>query len=244
MNHHLSTDRATFSHPIALAVLALTFFSIGPAWGQFVAFTGKDSNALDEFAFVALTEIPNGTKIFVTNLDWDNTMGQFSATGEGTLLFTAAENIARGTVVRVNETTDTSDLFAVTPGTAGTAALVGATSWTPTAGDPHYAFTATNDADPINTVTEIYAALLTQTVAPNNLDPSTGTNASVDAIVADFTGGSQPAGIDYSADRSMATPTTLATTSNFTAGAGTITLDLSPFSGPGLPVELVEFSVD
>ncbi|MCB1050053.1 MAG: hypothetical protein H6510_15100 [Acidobacteria bacterium] len=206
-----------------------------------LAFAGKDSNSPDEFSFVALNDIPMGSQIYFTNLDWDNSMGQFTGT-KGTLLFQAAATITRGTVVQVSETTN--DNFTVT-GATGSATLVGLTSWSALGADPHYAFTASNAMSPTTSVTRVYALIESEMNAmPASLDPRTGTNSSPNAVVCDFT---DPMNnivfADYSADRSMATPASLANPASFTTGASS-TLDLTTFTSGSLPVVLDSFQVE
>jgi hypothetical protein len=65
---------------------------------------------------------------------------------------------------------------------------------------------------------------------------TTGTNASLNAVIVDFIG-VQPVGADFGGDRSTATLADLTDPASFTTGAS-LTLDLTPFSGAGLPVEL------
>jgi hypothetical protein len=185
-----------------------------------VAFSGKDSDSPDELAFVALTDLSAGTQFYVTNNDWDNTAGIFSNSGEGTLLFTVSATIPHGTVTQVSETSDNT--FTVTGG-AGTATFVAGADWTPSAADPHYAFTTTNAVSPLTNVDQIFALMLTQLAAPAETDPTTGMNASPNAIVVDFT-----------ATRIIATNATLANAANFYADDGTITLSLTGFFGVGL----------
>ncbi|PIQ60580.1 MAG: hypothetical protein COV99_10775 [Bacteroidetes bacterium CG12_big_fil_rev_8_21_14_0_65_60_17] len=88
-----------------LAVLAL----MPPlaAWGQFlstgdIAITGMNMTDPNEFAFVALVEIPEGTEIFFTDNGW-TASGTFRDE-EDTMRYVAPGLIPRGTVVVVNGT--------------------------------------------------------------------------------------------------------------------------------------------
>jgi len=209
---------------------------------QLVAFSGKDANSPDEFAFVALQDIAP-TTIYFTNQDWDNTSGAFVNPGnEGSLAFTNTATILKGTVVQVSETS--ADMFTVTGATATATILIG-DGWSPTAADPHYAFSATGP-DPLTTVTEVHAFLNTlMGGATATMDPTSGDNASPNAVVCNFTA-TQPVGVDYDQDRSTATVATLSDPANFLESFSTtnLTLDLTAFTNPGLPVVLESFNVD
>lgn len=218
---------------------------------QSVAFVGKDSNPDDDFTFVALSPIPNGTVIFFTNRQWDNTTGAFLVDGEGTVMFTTTSNIPQGTVTLIVEPNAPGNTFTVQSDSGGglgaglgTAVLAaGSADWSPTSADPHYAFSASNVSDPFNTITEIHALMSTLSGGfAASFDPSTGTGASPSAVVVDWST-SQAVGIDYNADRSAATKATLANPANYLEGAS-ITLNTAFFSSSGLPVELQVFTVE
>jgi hypothetical protein len=221
------------------------------AFAQSVAFVGKDSNPDDDFTFVALHDIPNSTVIFFTNREWDNTTGSFKIDGEGTLVFTATSLIPRGTVTLIVEPNATPDMFTVQSDSGsglgvglGTAVIAtGSAAWSPTSADPHYAFTASNQLDPFNTITEIHALMSTLSGGfAASFDPTTGTGSSPSAVVVNYSA-SQSTGIDYNADRSVATAATLADETNYLAGASLV-LDTTFFSSAGLPVELQSFEIE
>jgi len=224
-------------------VLSLWVGLLGvPGMAQLVAFTGKDSNPAptDEFAFVALQDLAPGTTIFFTENDFDNTTGEFNST-EGTILFTVAGGtIATGTVVQIAEDGVTANTFNVTNGGSSTAAQVGGSAWSPTSGDPHYAYSASNASSPWNTVTQVHAMLfpLINSSTFGTRDPST---VYPNAIVVDNASwAATQVAVDFTGDRSSATHTSLADSSNFTGGDGD--LDLSMFSS--VPVELASFTID
>lgn len=214
---------------VSLTLIALMFGTT--AYADFVAFTGKDANGDDEFAFVALETIPNATEIFITNNDWDNTTGQFlTASDEQTVLFTATAEISMGTVVRITE--DGSSQTFTVAGASGTAVLASGGSGTVSA-DPHYAFASSNTGSALDTVTEIYAYLDTDPddADGSSKDPRIGTNASPDAVVLDFVG-VQPVNTDFGGNRSTAVPSDLTDTTLFVNDAQSdITLDLTAFTG-------------
>jgi hypothetical protein len=231
---------------------------VGTANAQFVAFSGKDSNPLDNFAFVAMTTIPNGTVFYISNRQWDNTTGSFLVDGEGTVQFTATAEIPKGTVTLITEfPTNDSETFAVQSDSGsglgaglGTAVLAaGSVAWTPTAADPHYAFAASNAADPTGSVTEFYALMSTLGGGfAASFDPRAGAGpASPNAIVVDFQ--TQTTLIDYIGDRTSATPATLGNAGNFVDGATVLPdpqtdLDTTFYSSAGLPVTVTAFEVD
>ncbi|MCB1583779.1 MAG: hypothetical protein R3E90_03390 [Marinicella sp.] len=171
---------------------------------QLVAFSGKNSNPDDNFAFVALQEIASGTVIFFTNKEWDNTTGTFLDDGEGTLLFVSTETIPVGKVIEITEPNDPGDTFIVS--SSGIASFVPGSSWSPTSADPHYAFAASNQSSPTNTVTEVYAFMDTRAGVQvgGTSDPGIGVNASPSAIICDWTL-TQAVSIDYDLDRFGAT---------------------------------------
>jgi hypothetical protein len=214
------------------ASLALICLMVGTtASANFVAFTGKDANGDDEFAFVALETIPNATEIFFTNNDWDNTAGVFlTVSDEQTVRFTATAEIPMGTVVRITEVGSTQ-AFTVA-GASGTAVLASGGSSTVSA-DPHYAFSSSNAGSPLSTVTEIYAYMDTDPddADGSSKDPRIGVNASPDAFVLDFEI-VQPVNTDFAGDRSTAVPENLTDAIFFINDAlPDITLSLTPFTG-------------
>ncbi len=225
-----------------LWVVLILCVLMGPCYAQSVAFTGKDSNSPDEFAFVALQDLAIGTKIFFTENDFDNSGGApgLFASGEGTILFEVVGGvISTGTVVHIAEDT-TPDTFVLMNAGSSTAVIVGASSWSATAADPHYAYSASNDASPWSTVTEVHAMLfpLESITAFGSRDPS---GLYPNAIVVDnSTFASTQTAADYTGDRSTATHMSLADSNNFTAGDGD--LDLTAFTS--VPVELMSFAVD
>ncbi len=187
-----------------ILLLASSFY----ASAQLVAFSGKNSNPDDNFTFVALENIPNGTTIYFTNLEWDNTTGTFPDDGEGTLRFIASEDIPIGQVIEIVEPNLPGNTFMVS--SSGTAVIVGANDWTPTSADPHYAFAASNANSPTTTVTEVYAFMDTRSGIHTGTtsDPSIGTNDSSNAVICDWTQ-SQAVGIDYDLARDQATVASL-----------------------------------
>lgn len=214
-------------------IIALAIYLLGAhASAQLVGFTGKDTNTPDEFAFVALEDIPNGTQIFFTEANYDNSTDSFSS-AEGHILFTVSGTLTEGTVVLISETSD--DMFTVT-GNGGTATLVPGASWIATTNDPHYAYSASNATSPWDNVTEIHSMIYVVLAGTlGTLDPKVDYP---NALVAHgfF---SANAAADYTGDRNAASRQTLQMVSNFTEGDGD--LDLTFFGS--VPVILMSFTI-
>ncbi|MCE7993638.1 MAG: hypothetical protein HEP71_16760 [Roseivirga sp.] len=68
-----------------------------------VAFLAFNLDGSDEFSFVLLTDVDNGTVIKITDHGWDDTngFGTPSGGGDGVLTWTASSNLTAGTVVSV-----------------------------------------------------------------------------------------------------------------------------------------------
>ena len=202
------------------------------AQAQLVAFSGKNSNPDDNFAFVALDNIPNGTVIYFTNREYNNATGEFTADGEGTLKFTATADITMGQVIEIVEPSTPGNTFTVS--SSGTATFIAGSNWSPTSADPHYAFAASTDVSPETNVTEVYAFMDTRTGvhAGTSSDPSTGTFRYEHAIVCDWTQ-SQAVSIDYDLNRGLAAIQFLE--------------DCEPptfFSDANTPIDLTNFTFD
>lgn len=217
------------------------------AQGRLLAFTGKDTNAPDVFAFVALNDISMGTEIFFTNYDFDNVTGTFGTVGtEGTIRFTATALIPRGSVIRVTQDTPSTAGPYTVDGSGTAVHVAGEPVWAAVSADPHYAFAASNSSAPLTSVTEVYAYLDTDPddASGTAKNPTTGAVPSPNVVILDFVG-VQPVGVDFpDASRATATLAQLTNPANFTQGAS-LTPSITPFTDqPGLPVELVEFQVD
>ncbi len=77
-----------------------------------IAFVGFNADDNDDFAFVALVDIPSGEKIFFTDGEWNSTNFEF---GEGTLQWNAPlGGIAKGSVVIINGKTPSVNIGTIT----------------------------------------------------------------------------------------------------------------------------------
>jgi len=220
-------------------ISTLAFLMVPQLKAQLVAFAGLDANFPDEFAFVALQDIPNGTEIYFTHANYDSGTNTFDETTGGVLVFTVSGTLSTGTVVQITEASANS--FTVT-GNGGTATHLGASSnWIVSglSSNPHYAFGSNTPATPWDDVDEVYALLAVTMNALGTLDPS-GNHAN--AIVCSGFDMNSYNTAEYTADRGSATHATLADQSNFTTGTPDITFDLTAFTS--VPVVLTAFIVD
>lgn len=107
-----------------------------------VAVIGRVNNGSpDTFAITTLAPIPAGTNIFFTDNGWNANTSSFR-TGEGVMRLVANNAIARGRVIRSNETSP-DFLWTVVSGTLDFS----------TSGDQLYAFQASNPTAPLTTIT-------------------------------------------------------------------------------------------
>lgn len=235
---------------VVVAALFLFVSITAGAQTYLIAIVGKDANSPDELAFVALNDIPNGQPLYFTNERWDNSVGDFGSTGEGTIRFTPSALIARGTVVHIAEHDMNANTYVLVGATGAVEHVSG--TWSPTAADPFYAFTASDSMNPLTSVETIYALVATQLNGMTaTMDPTTtsGMNTTVfpNAVVMNYNSSMvQPVGVEYMADRSLASPATFADSANYsvTTGAGNTVFDLTAYTSAALPVELSRFSVD
>ncbi|OAB81549.1 hypothetical protein ULVI_01645 [Cochleicola gelatinilyticus] len=126
----------------------------------------------DGFAFVATENIPNGEVIYFTSNEYNAAGNVFtnngSGAGEGVVIFTATSAISTGTVIFVNETSTSSDIFTVScsgGSTCGQAVFddpAGTSFSLSTNGDSIYAYSDTN-ANPFDSIGQIYSVMYTGT---------------------------------------------------------------------------------
>ena len=74
-----------------------------------IAFVGINSDGNDDFAFVLLKGITNGTILKISDKGWDDSTGFVDNIGEGELVWTASSDLAAGTVVHI-KTTDNGSM--------------------------------------------------------------------------------------------------------------------------------------
>ncbi|WP_157472033.1 hypothetical protein, partial [Neolewinella persica] len=99
-----------------------------------LAFTGFQSDGTDEFAFVLLTDVPNGTVINFTDNGWLSA-GSFR-TGEGVVSLTLNADLNCGTEIRY----DGTNFLTAAGASAGTATNVTGSLGLSTSGDQLFAF--------------------------------------------------------------------------------------------------------
>ncbi len=150
--------------------LLLVFFLVGTmslqAQTPKVAFVGATrTSSPDGFSFVAGEAIAEGAVIYFTDEEWRSACSAFHFDnlcevvddGEPYLVYTAPTGgLAAGAVVFISETS--ANVFAVT-GAGGSVVLAGNGGFTLSASDVLFAFDTSNPADPLDNVSEIYAAL-------------------------------------------------------------------------------------
>ncbi|MEH6538404.1 MAG: HYR domain-containing protein [Psychroserpens sp.] len=142
--------------------LLSTLLIMSSGYAQKVAIIGMNHNSsspnTDGFSFVATEIIPNGEVIYFTENEYDAASDVFTfgigTTGEGVVKFTATSEISAGTVIFVNETGTSTNIFTVscTGGACGTAIIapLGGSNGNGgfslgTSGDGLYAYSDTNE---------------------------------------------------------------------------------------------------
>ncbi|MCH8179473.1 MAG: PEP-CTERM sorting domain-containing protein [Proteobacteria bacterium] len=162
-----------------------------------IAIIGRINNgAIDSFAFVALSNISAGEVVYFTDNGWTGTAfrGSSATDGDGNenlTKWTAASNVAAGTIVLSTNASFTTD--GVTGGITGATAGSYAPLALSTAGDQITAFQNSNPSNPLfNTATQ--TALYT-------LDDTNGfevaTSASTGGVVPGLTAGSTAVTLNY-----------------------------------------------
>ncbi|OUR94319.1 hypothetical protein A9Q87_01340 [Flavobacteriales bacterium 34_180_T64] len=143
--------------------LIFTLLIISSGYAQKVAIIGMNHNSsspnTDGFSFVATEIITNGEVIYFTENEYDAASNVFTfgigTTGEGVVKFTATSAISTGTVIFVNETGTSTNIFTVSctsGGACGTAIIapLGGSNGNGgfslgTSGDGLYAYSDTNE---------------------------------------------------------------------------------------------------
>ncbi|MDO7172889.1 T9SS type A sorting domain-containing protein [Mariniflexile sp. AS56] len=156
-----------------LSILLCMLFAVTNSYSQKVAIIGLNHNSsnpnTDGFTFVALENLPNGEIIYFTHNDYDAAQNVFTfgigTTGGGVVKFTATSAISKGTVIFVNETGTSTNMFTVSCcGTAIIAPLGGSNGnggfAISSGGDGLYAYTDTNE-NVRDAIGEIYSVMYT-----------------------------------------------------------------------------------
>ncbi|MDP6583317.1 MAG: hypothetical protein QF535_01590, partial [Anaerolineales bacterium] len=99
--------RTIFLRASLIIVIMVNF-----TWGQSspgdLAFVAYNADGNDDFAFVALVAISNGTEIYFTDNEW--TGSAFNNTNEGQVLWTATSDIDAGSVIVVTDANGTESV--------------------------------------------------------------------------------------------------------------------------------------
>jgi hypothetical protein len=85
---------------LAIAFLSILSHNVHSQSPGDIAFTAINVDGDEDFAFVLLTNLSNGTEIYFTENNW--TGSAFSGTGEGQIKWTAGSDAYAGTIVVVN----------------------------------------------------------------------------------------------------------------------------------------------
>ncbi|MFK7774330.1 MAG: T9SS type A sorting domain-containing protein [Saprospiraceae bacterium] len=222
-----------------------------------VAFVGATrSGSPDGFSFVLGENLTGGTVIYFTDEEYRTTCGFFaplssncSATAsEPYLVYTViGGGLDEGDVVSIFEIGTTETFTATTmAGSAGTVTKGGSGNFTSASSDAYHAFTATNPANPYQSVTEIYSTIkFSGSFEGGGGDGSAGDDPSVDfpnAIVY-IIGANNGEYTPALRDDDPVNVGDLINGSNWTTSSSAITLSLAPFTmGVALPVELTFFT--
>jgi hypothetical protein len=89
-----------FYNFLAIVFLSILSHNVHSQSPGDIAFTAINVDGDEDFAFVLLTNLSNGTEIYFTENNW--TGSAFSGTGEGQIKWTAGSDAYAGTIVVVN----------------------------------------------------------------------------------------------------------------------------------------------
>lgn len=221
-----------------------------------VAFVGasRSGTTTDGFSFVLGEDLSAGTVIYFTDEEYRTSCGFFAPlssncsgpASEPYLVYTVvAGGLEEGDVVSITETSPEVLTATTAAGSAGTVTKEGTGNFTAASSDAYHAFNASNPADPLQTVNEIYATIKFSGVFEGGGgDGSAGDDPSVDYpnaivyIIGANNGEYTPALRNNEVDIAD-----LINPANWTTSSSAITLSTVPFTmGVNLPVELTYFT--
>lgn len=135
-----------------------------------------ENSSGDQFTFVATTAVPGNSIVYFTDKEYSDAADGFVDTQEGYLKYTTPSGgLPIGEVVRVKESTTTSNTFSIDcssgTGTACGTVILGDGTFS-VGNDGFYAFTASNDSNPTTTVTEVLSYLEWATSPIADYDPT------------------------------------------------------------------------
>lgn len=161
------------------------FLTLSFASAQSIAIVGYNGSTGDGYSFVALEDIPGGTKIYFTDKEYSDISNAFTAEEGHWSYTTPAGGHSKGDVVTFEETGTSTNILTVACNTGNCGTFLndsgGSISLASTTGEHVYAYTD-NDNDPTNGVTTVYAVLLSQGNMQADEDP---TGDYPDAVVID-----------------------------------------------------------
>ncbi len=159
----------------SLLTLVFSFIFFGNIYSQDFAIVGYNGSTPDGLSIVALTTIAGGSTYYMTDNEWSNAGNAFNA-GEGVYSYTVpAGGLVAGDVINFAEAAGNTFNVACdgSIGACGTAGAILGTSITisATGTEALYIFSASNGADPLNTVTSIHGAIFRLGTLPADEDP-------------------------------------------------------------------------
>ncbi len=213
-----------------IIMLAFSFIS----YSQDVAICGWDGSgstngAGDEFSFVLLRNYSAGEIIYFTEDEYSDFSNNFN-NGEGHIAFTVPSGGLNANEV-ISILDSGSDNFTVQCISGGSATLVsGSGGWSFSNADEIYAYSASNNASPWNSVTEIHSfAWGSNIVPPSDQNPSNDYPNSI--IIAFNIGGGAGTNANFNdSARNNTTLTSLQNGANWTQSTGGLTLSCTNFT--------------
>lgn len=244
-----------------IIVLFFLFFSINFSTAQDAAVVAFNTDSdlaspsdVDGYSIVALVDIPSTQNIYVTERVYDATTNSFPS-NDGVVQITWTGTWTKGTIIRIEETTQSSNLFnavSSTNGPASPGASMVEGSFSIGGNEGLSVFTSTTPGDPANNVTEIYSYLESSSTSNDSPNVDGDCPCSTDFVEVDFTNSSVDAGQFTIGLRSGAVSLAdFNNTANWTTSGTNITMDLTEFAnltfgGSGLlvPVDLTAFTAN
>jgi len=203
-----------------------------------VAIIGWDGTSGDKILFAVLRDHAAGEVIYFTEEDYNSATDDFN-TSEGHLAYTVpAGGLLDGEVISITETS--TNIFSV--GCAGGSAVIVSGSWSFSAADEMYAYSASNPSSPWNTITKIHCFTWSQVISiPAGQNPSTN---HPDVLITSFNigggGGTNAQLLD--AFRSNGTIAQYQSGSSWQqTGTGTVNFSCMDIGESALPIDLISF---
>jgi hypothetical protein len=227
-------------------LLCLLIFDMGIA--QSIAFVGISNDGLDDFSFVAVSDIPANTVIHFTDEEYRDSCNGFypdnacGPQGEDYLTYTSpGAVISSGTVIVIQETSP--NVLEVISG-PGSITRGGTANYSQTANDVLHAFLASDSGNPFGTLTEVLASFNHNTFDGGSNAGDNPIGDHPNAIVFEDTGGTIFENADFMAVlRPISTNTSdLIDPIKYTTSTSDFALSTDNFDAAILPVEFTSFT--